>query len=39
MQKEASVIGGRQLWLKLRVGDDVVALRITTPTTLFLSFF
>jgi hypothetical protein len=30
--------GQGQLWLKLMVGDDVVALRNTTPTTPFLSF-
>jgi hypothetical protein len=32
--------GGRgELWLKLLVGDDVVTLRNTTPTTPFLFYF
>jgi len=31
--------GGGELWLKLLVGDDVVTLRNTTPTTPFLFYF
>jgi hypothetical protein len=33
------VMGGGELWLKLLVGDDVVTLRNTTPTTPFLFYF